>query len=438
MSIFKAYDIRGVYGKDITEQVALDIGKSLGTLLKGKNTVCVGHDTRPSSMPLFKNFTLGLCSTGCKVIDLGLISNPTAYFFAMKGKTFGCHITASHNPANWNGFKIIKPNGTSLIEEERELERIFLSKRFITGKGRIVRERRAIKKYGDFLKKRIGKLKCKVVVDFLGGAGTKSIDILRGTGMKVISLHKVSDASLYGFHMLEPWGVLLDSAKKAVKSERADFGVAYDCDADRCIFISPEGHYVDPSIMVGIFSKSILEKRKGGIISTYDCAIEMEGMVKRMGGKFFWSRIGHSFIEKKLLEEGALFAGEESSHYFFGDFYPFSDGLLSTLKLCKLMKERGKSFSELIGEISFKPVEKIYINAKTDERKDRIVEKIRKMHPRSIDISDGFKIILNKEEWVIIRGSQTLPEVNLCIEAKSKERMKELTKKYSSMIRKNL
>ena len=99
MSIFKAYDIRGIYGKDITEDVALKLGKSLGTLLKGRKTVCVGYDSRPSSPKLFKKFVSGLTTTGCKVITLGMVPNPFAYFYAWKNKIYGCHITASHNPA---------------------------------------------------------------------------------------------------------------------------------------------------------------------------------------------------------------------------------------------------------------------------------------------------------------------------------------------------
>ena len=433
MSIFRAYDIRGVFGKDITEQVALGIGKALGTILTGRGKVCVGYDTRPSSVPLFKSFTAGLLSTGCDVIDLGLVSNPMTYFFSMKNKMFGCYITASHNPTNWNGFKMIRQNGTSFIEEGRELERAYNLGKFKSGKGRMTKAD-AIGAYQEFMLSKFKGLKCKVVVDFLGGAGKMSEKLLKKTGLDVVPLHTLSDASLYGFHMLEPWGVLLDSAKKAVKEEKADFGVAFDCDADRSIFISPDGKYVDPSVMVGLFAKNAL-RRKGKVIATFDCASEIRELVKNLGGELIWSRIGHSFIEERLVEEDALLAGEESSHYFFGDIYPFSDGALSALKLCSIIKETGKSFDQLLGEIDFHPVEKIYINAKTDEKKDKTVDEMRLRHPESINIYDGFKIILNETEWIIVRASQTLPEVNLCMEAKSDKRRKEMIKKYSAEIR---
>jgi phosphomannomutase len=436
MSIFKAYDIRGVYGKDITGEVASKLGRSLGTMLKGKGQVCVGYDTRPSSKPLFQEFTSGLMSTGCDVIDLGLVTNPMTYFYARKNKIFGCHITASHNPSNWNGFKLINPKGISFLEEGKTLERIFNAGKFVSGKGKKLREKEPFRDYQRILRGRFGKLDCRIVVDFLGGAGIRSSPILKETGIDAIKLHGKPNAHLYGFHMLEPWGVLLDSAKKAVKRSHADFGVAYDCDADRSIFISPDGQYVDPSVMVGIFSKHELQKRKGKVVATFDCASEVQPMVKGMGGSFSWSRIGHSFIEKKVLLERAIFAGEDSSHFWFGEFYPFSDGLLSTLELCRIIKERDKGFDELIREIRFKPVEKIYFDAKTDEKKERVVEILRKKYPGSIDIRDGFKIRMNDIEWVIVRGSQTLPEINLCVEAKTKSSMKRITKRYSEEIKK--
>lgn len=438
MNIFKAYDIRGIYGEDITDEVASDIGKSLGTLLKGNKDVCVGYDTRPSSVSIFKKFVSGLTSTGCNIISLGMVSNPMAYFYAWNNKIFGCHVTASHNPVNWNGFKLFKPNGVSFIIENKKLEKIFYSKKFINKRQGNVTEKDGVEKYFDFLREKLGKLNGRIVVDFLGGAGLKNKGIFNEMGIDVTSLHEKPDASLYGFHMLEPWGELLNDTKKTVKKMKSDFGVAYDCDADRSIFIDSEGRYVDPSVVIGIFTKNILKNKRGKIVATFDCASELEKMSKEMGGKLIWNRIGHSFIEQRIIDEKALFAGEQSSHFWFNELYPFSDGLLSTLQLCKILNETGKSFEYLIKEIKFNPVEKIYIDAKTDEKKIEVVEKLRKRYPNSIDIADGFKIKLNEIEWIIIRGSQTLPEVNLCIEAKNKNKIKELAEKYSDIIKKEL
>ncbi len=321
----------------------------------------------------------------------------------------------------------------------KTLENVFNSEKFIVrNNGKVTEEKNIIKEYSNFLKNKIGNVNGKIVVDFLGGAGVKAIEIFKEMGLDIIPLHDKPDASLYGFHRLEPWGELLNTAKETVKKEKADFGVAFDCDADRSVFISSAGKYVDSSIINGIFIKNILKIKKGKIVATFNCASELENFSKNLGGKLIWFRIGHSFIEEKIVEENALFAGEESSHFYFNEIYPFSDGILSTLYLSKILKETNRKFDELIKEIKFHPIESLYINAKTDENKIKVVEKLREKYPNSIDIMDGFKIKLNDIEWVLIRTSNTLPEVNLCVEAKNKKRLKELISKYSEIIKKQI
>ena len=288
------------------------------------------------------------------------------------------------------------------------------------------------------MKSKIGKVNKKVVVDFLGGVGVQVKESFKEMGLNIIPLHDKPDAKLYGFHRLEPWGDLLSPVKEAIKKENADFAVAFDCDADRCIFIDSLGNYVSPSIVDAIFIEYILKRKKGKVISTYDCATELEKFAKDRGGKLIWWRVGHGFIEQKCIEEKALFAGEQSSHFFFNEFYPFSDGTLSTLYLAKILSETGKTFDELISEINFHPIEKIYINAETDERKEKVIKELKKDFSKSQDIMDGFKVKLNDIEWILIRASQTLPEINLCIEAKNKKRLMELVEKYSKLIEQKL
>lgn len=439
MNFFKAYDIRGVYGVDITEDVAYEVGRALGTWLEGDKDVCVGHDTRKSSPGLTKRLCSGLISTGCNVISLGLVTNPVAYFHAWNNKIFGCYVTASHNPADWNGIKIFKPNGVSLIEETEEVRDILISKKFLSGNGSIREYPKAVKDYSNFLKKRFDRLDSKIVVDFLGGAGASSIQVLRDLGLDVISLNEQPNAELYGFHKLVPLGGLLEGVKETVKKEEADFGVAYDCDTDRSIFIGPDGSRINPSVMNLLFIRHILEKEGGGkVICTYDCASELEKMTNEMGGKLIWNRVGHGFIEQRCVEEGALFAGEQSSHFYFNQFYPFSDGILSTIMLSSIVKETGKGVKDLIDPIKLNPVEKIYVPAGSDEKKDTVVEELKKRFPDSIDIVDGFKMMLNDVEWVMIRSSQTLPEINVCAEGENEKRVKEIIDEYSELVKKKL
>jgi phosphomannomutase len=435
--LFRAYDLRGLYPYEINEKIAERVGKALGTFLEGKESVCVGFDTRSSSRRIFKNFCSGLSSTGCRVISLGLLPNPVVYFHAWKNKIFGCMITASHNPKNWTGFKLIKPNGTSFLEEIEKLKEIFEVGNFLTGNGRI-QEENALVPYKIFLKKNLGEIKCKIVVECFGGAGVKGIEVLQELGLNVIGLHDRPDKNFFGFERPEPKGENLKPLIKAVKKRKADFGVAFDGDADRAVFVDGRGRELSGSLASTIFLQDILKRKKGKVILTADCASELKRMVEKLGGKLIWWRVGHGFIEKKVVEENALFAAEESSHFYFNQFYPFSDGILATAYLAKILFERGEKLSSIVDKIKIHPTEKIYVNVVTDENKFKIVEKLKEDFPEAINIMDGIKIELNKVEWVLIRASQTLPEINICAEGKDKRRLKEIVGKYKKIVEEKL
>lgn len=434
MSIFKAYDIRGVYGDDLNDGIMRDLGKALGTFLGGDKNVCVGYDTRKSSKKLFEAFSLGLTSTGCNVVSLGLVTNPMLYFYAWKNKMFGALITASHNPKQWNGLKLVRPNGVSFIDEIKKMEEIYDSDIFIKGNGKITAAD-AVKDYEEFLRKNIGINRKKVVVECFGAAGIMALPILKRLGLEVISLHDRPDGDFFGFERPEPKGENLDNLKKVVSREKADFGVAFDGDADRSVFIDDKGIETNVSSVIAVFAEYILKKKKGSILLTADCASEIETIVRNLGGKTIWWRVGHGFIEEKCLKEKALLGGEQSSHLYFNEFYPFSDGALATIYLAKILTESKKTFSEMTNKIKIHPIEKIYINVGNDENKLRIIEAIKKRYPKALDIMDGIKFKLNDIEWVLIRMSQTNPEINLCVEAKDEKRMKDLIVEYTKLIK---
>jgi phosphomannomutase len=437
MNLFRAYDLRGVYPDEINEKIAERVGKALGTFLQGKETVCVGFDTRSSSKRIFKNFCSGLVSTGCRVVSLGMLPNPVVYFHAWRSKIFGCVITASHNPKDWTGFKLVRPNGTSFLEEIGKLKEIFEAGKFLEGNGKILEEN-ALVPYKIFLKKNFGKIECKVAVECFGGAGVKGIEVLEELGLNVIGLHDKPDKNFFGFDRPEPKGENLKPLIKVIKRKKVDFGVAFDGDADRAVFVDEKGRELNGSILSAVFLQEILKKKKGKVILTADCASELKRIVERLGGKLIWWRVGHGFIEKKLLEENALFAAEESSHFYFNQFYPFSDGILATVYLAKILSEKEEKFSEIVNKIRLHPTEKIYINVVNDVNKIKIVEKLREDFPEAIDIMDGIKIELNRIEWVLIRASQTLPEINICAEGKDKKRLREIVEKYRKIVEEKL
>ncbi|MEM7825263.1 MAG: hypothetical protein QW412_00180 [Candidatus Aenigmatarchaeota archaeon] len=438
MGIFRAYDIRGIYGKDLTDEIAFKTGKALGTFLKGKENLAVGYDTRASSPALFEKFSSGLISTGCNVISLGMVPNPVAYFYCWKNKTFGCMITSSHSPKEWNGFKLIKKDGTSFLEEIKEIEKIVENENFLEGKGNLLEYEHAIEDYKNFLLEKIGKLKGKIVVEYFGGAGTLVNSMFKDFGINVISLHEKPDKDFYGYERPEPKGENLKLIIKKVKEEKPLFGVAFDGDADRSIFIDDKGRELNGSIGSAIFVESILKKKKGKIVLTADCASELKRIIEKMNGELVWWRVGHGFIERKCSEEKALFGGEQSSHFYFNEFYPFSDGILATLLMVQILQESKKKLSYFVDRIKLNPTEKLYINAENDEKKMKVIERIKAEFPNALNIMDGIKIELNEVEWVLIRASQTMPEINLCVEAKNKRRLKELVEKYSNFIKEKI
>lgn len=433
MSIFKAYDIRGVYGKDLTEEMMEKIGKAVGTFLNDKK-VCIGYDTRKSSKKLCDAFVSGLISTGCDAILLGLIANPMLYFYAWKNKIYGALITASHNPKEWNGLKMVRPNGVSFIEEFKKIEEIYNSEIFLKCKGKITKAS-VIGDYKKFLKNKIGSSRKKVVIECFGAAGVTGLSILKELGLNVISLHDKPDGNFFGFERPEPKGENLSILKKTVIKEKADFGMAFDGDGDRSVFVDDKGREPNVSSIIAVFAEYILKKKKGSILLTADCASEIEDIAKKLGGKTIWWRVGHGFIEEKSLEEKVLFAGEQSSHLYFNEFYPFSDGIMAAAYLSKILSETKTKLSEWVDKINLHPIEKLYINVETDENKNRIIENLKERYPNALDIMDGIKIKLNNIEWVLIRASQTNPEVNICTEAKNESRMKDIIREYTKLVK---
>jgi phosphomannomutase len=365
---------------------------------------------------------------------LGLVANPMLYFYCWKNKVFGALITASHNPKEWNGLKIVRPNGVSFIEEYKKLKEIYDSKKFIKGKGKITNID-IIKNYKKFLESKFGIVRKKVVVECFGASGVIGLPVLRNLGLDIIGLHDKTDGNFFGFIRPEPKGDNLKMLKKAVIREKADFGVALDGDADRAVFVDENGRELNGSLMSTVFIDYILKKKKGSIILTADCASEIEDIIKQLGGKIIWWRVGHGFIEEKCSKENALFAAEQSSHFYFNEFYPFSDGILAAVYLAKILSETKETLSKLINKTKTYPIEKLYIDVENDENKLRIIEDLKKRYPNALDVMDGIKIKLNDVEWVLLRASQNMPEINICVEAKNENRMKDIVREYTKLIK---
>lgn len=438
---FHAYDIRGLIGSELNDTTAERIGKAFGTIIKGKPVV-VGRDIRYSSKEIAPAFVKGLLSTGCNVTDIGECPSPMLFFNAFHLKQYGAMITASHNPAEYTGFKFVEPNGLSFLHQYEEMKRIYEQQRFVSGKGS-VKEADGYSPYLNFLRSIIKfnpKKKITVAVECLYASGAVLIPRLyEELGLKVVPSHCVAKPD-FNKQRPEPKGENLKELGRLVVEHKADFGVALDGDCDRSVIIDNKGRELNGSISSAIFIKKILPQQpqnRRNVVITVDCNSELKPLAESFGGKLVWSDVGHSFIGKAVHDNKAVYGGEMSSHMWFEE-YPFSDGFLTGLKMAEILSNSSEKLSKMADKVKFAPMIKEYVTCGSHERKEKVIGKLvataKKQHPNATLTRDGIKFFLNDLEWIMLRKSNNLPEVCIVIEAKDYTRLKQLHKEYRNIV----
>ncbi|MBI2137306.1 hypothetical protein HYU12_02175 [Candidatus Woesearchaeota archaeon] len=427
---FHVYDIRGLINTELNDETAEKIGKAFGTVINGKQVV-VGRDIRYSSKQIAPAFIKGLASTG-----------PMLFYNAFYRKEFGAMITASHNPAEYTGFKFVEPNGLSFLNQYEEMKNIYETQRFISGKGRI-KQADGYTPYLDFLKKTI-KLnqdkKITVAVECLYASGAVLIPRLyQDMGLNVIPVHATPMPD-FNKQRPEPKGENLKELGRLIVQDKADFGVGLDGDCDRSVILDDKGREMNGSISSAVFiSKTLPLKPQGrrNVVMTVDCNSELKPLTESFGGKLVWSDVGHSFIGKAVYDSSAVYGGEMSSHMWF-EHYPFSDGFMCGLKMAEILSNTDETLSKMADKIKFAPMLKEYVGCGTHEKKDKVIAKLvaeaQKKHPDGTLTRDGFKFFLNELEWVMLRKSNNLPEVCLVIEARDDARLKQLHSEYRNTV----
>jgi phosphomannomutase len=428
--VFKAYDIRGVYDKELNEKFAYSLGRSIGKEYKGKE-ILVGIDVRIGSKILVKPFIYGLLEEGCKVNYAGVISTPLMYFGTKDNYDLGVILTASHNPPQYTGFKMCDKDAIPLSpiekikpmfknyelngEKIKEIEDIDLEKLKVD----------IIGDYKKFFLKRCEKSDKKIAVDFANGATTiAEKEILEGLFENRVFINDYPDGT---FPAHQPDTLKLECLNdiiKAVKENNFDLGIIFDGDGDRVGIVDEEGNVLQGDILTAIIAKEILnEYENAEIIYDLRCSKIVLETIEKFGGVGVKCRVGHYFIKKLMHEIDAVFAGELSNHFYFKEIGYFESPLLALNYILKAMEEDGKKLSEIAkeykkyfhsGEINFKVKDKKYIIEKIKERyKNCRIEKI-----------DGISIYC-KDFWFNIRPSNTEPLLRLNLEAEKEEVMKE-------------
>jgi phosphomannomutase/phosphoglucomutase len=428
--IFREYDIRGVWGRDLTREAVMAIGKAFACYLsdnlkKDKLTLSLGMDARLSSGEMREALTEAFTESGMDVIDIGLCPTPLQYFslnhLPVDG---GVMITGSHNPPEYNGMKLSMGKETLYGEKVQALRNLVDAGSAIHGTGS-VRTHEIIPEYMEYLKPRVERLEgLKVVVDAGNGVGgVIGPEMMRQLGAEVIELYCEPDGAVPHHH---PDPVVLENLKdliSTVRETKAHVVIGYDGDADRIGVVDSNGEVVWGDRLMIIYSRDVLKHNRGAtVIGEVKCSQTLYDDIKAKGGKPIMWKTGHSLIKKKMKESGALLAGEMSGHIFFGDrYFGYDDAVYAGLRLLEIMKRSGEPFSlkkllEGVPETFSTP--EIRVDC-PDEAKFEIAERMKaafRDYP-VIDI-DGVRINF-PEGWGLIRASNTQPALVLRFEASS-------------------
>jgi phosphomannomutase/phosphoglucomutase len=430
MSIFRAYDIRGIYGKDLTDSVAESIGKAFGSTFKGK--VVVGRDMRLSGDKISESLISGLRSAGADVVDIGVVPTPLVYFAAnyLKHKN-GVMVTASHNPAEYNGFKFIRDYSTLQGEQILELRDLIEKKGFKRGHGDL-QKLDVVPDYISLVKRKISLgRKIKVVVDSGNGmGGLIAPKLLRELGCEVIELYSELDGRFPNHHPDPTVDENLKDLIATVITEGADFGVGFDGDGDRAGFVDNKGRIIRGDQALILFAREILKKQKGAkIIYEVKCSKALEEEILKNKGIPIMYRTGHSYIKQKIKEEHAALAGEMSGHFYFADnYYGYDDAIYAAARMAELLSKTDEKISSLIdGILKYYSTPEIRVDC-ADNKKFRVVDEVTKQLKKKglkVITIDGARVEF-KDGWGLVRASNTQPALILRFEAKTQQRLKEI------------
>lgn len=439
-AIFHTYDIRGIYPEEINDDAAYQIARAFATYLRA-DILPVAYDMRESSRPISQQVFKGLIDSGVQVIDLGMMPTPVLNF-AVAEKKFkgGMMITASHNPKEYNGIKLIGEKAVQLDQEKgiEEVKKIALQEKFIQAKGKL-RKENFLPLYLEKIKKFTSGIKnLKVVADFGNGMGAISaLPLYQEMPIEVHSLYAKPDGN-YPHHQADPAEEenLVD-LKQAIKKRGADLGLAFDGDADRAFFIDEQGETARADHLMAALTPYELRKRPGAKIY-FDLRFSKitPQIIAKFKGQPIVSRVGNPFYKEKLILEGGAFAAEMAGHFMFADFYGIDDGLFATLKVMKLICDEKKPLSEILKPFQAEYVQSGEINIETQKAAKLIRIFAKKYSQAKVNYLDGITIEL-PEFWFNLRGSNTEPVVRLNVEAKNKTILDQEVKKIITLIKEN-
>ena len=446
--IFREYDIRGVVGQDLDRQAAVIIGQAVGSEVKarGKNEVAVGRDCRLSSPELASGLIEGLLNCGCQVVDLGVVPTPLVYFSVYyKKKEAAVMITGSHNPPEFNGFKIMIGEETLYGPEIQQLFQRIEKKEFsLSDKKGGLSHYDPIPEYVDYVAAQVKLYRpVKVVIDAGNGtAGPVASQLLKKMGAEVVELYTEMDGHFPHHHPDPTIPEALKDLMAKVRETGAELGIAYDGDADRIGAVDETGRIIWGDQLMIIFARDILAAHPGAtIISEVKASQLLYKEITRLGGRAIMWKTGHSLIKKKIKEEKALLAGEMSGHIFFAErWFGFDDAIYASARLLEIVsrsQEKVSRFLSDLPEMFNTPEIRIYAS---DEVKFRIVELVKEELKKDPEIKeiidiDGVRAVY-ESGWGLLRASNTQPVLVLRFEATSQEELQNIRNRVQAAMEK--
>jgi len=440
--IFREYDIRGIVDKDLTLEFVEYLGRGAGTYFRehGKKRVALGRDARLSSPAYAEAVTRGLLSTGCSVVDIGMVPTPLLYFAVFyKKNEAAVMITGSHNPPEYNGFKMMVGEETLYGETIQQVYRLLKDGKITSDKPGSKSSCDIIPDYENYVVQniRLGR-KLKIVLDAGNGvAGFVAAPIFRKLGCDVTELYCEPDGRFPNHHPDPTLPEAMEDLVKKVLETGADFGVGYDGDGDRIGVVDDRGSLLWGDQLMIVFSRDILPSHPGAaVISEVKASKLLYEEIKRLGGRPIMWKTGHSLIKKKIKEEKAILAGEMSGHIFFADrYFGFDDAIYASARLAEIVSRSEKKLSALLADLPktyYTPEIRVYAS---DEVKFKIVDEVKKVLEKKYPVNaiDGIRVSY-PSGWALVRASNTQAALVLRYEADTPEDLEAIQKEVKAAL----
>ena len=443
--LFGTNGIRGLVNKELTPDMVVKVGIAIGSFF-GKKNLLVGHDARTSGSMFSKAVISGLASTGCNVFFAGMAPTP-ALQFAIKNHKMdgGVIITASHNPPEYNGIKVIWKDGIEIShEQETEIENNYFNEKTNFAEWNklgAIHELHGINdEYIEAIKKHVNIAKIAekhfhVVVDAANSVGGLTAPILiRDLGCKITSLNANIDGTFPG-RMPEPRPENLEELAKTVKALGADLGVAFDGDADRSIFVDEKGqiHMGDKTFAV-VEKRFLIENPNSQIVTPVSTSTLIKDVADAYKGEIVWTKVGSVTVSQKMKEVKAKLGGEENGGVFYGPHQVVRDGAMTTALILNIMAETGEKLSKLVAEQPQYFIEKGKIECPEDKKQKLLEKLLTQLKGANINTLDGAKIWFEDKSAILLRPSGTEPAFRMYAEAKTQERATKLIKDYTAKL----